>query len=106
MQRFQRAFIHISFFVPASPRVMVAVMRARYDRFGKQVIRDLLEGRCSVETDAEVSADTRRIDVWITPYEMSTSPPDHLGLLGRITSGASRSSSSTKRPVGRNYACA
>ncbi len=68
--------------------MVAAVMRARYDWFGKQMIRDLLEGHCSVETDAEVPADTRRIDVWVTPHEMGASPPEHLGLLGRITSGA------------------
>jgi hypothetical protein len=68
--------------------MVTEVMRARYDRFGKQMIRDLLEGRCYVETDAEVPADTRRIDVWVTPYEMGASPPEHLGLLGRVTGGA------------------
>jgi len=68
--------------------MVAAAMRARYDQLGKQMIRELLEGRCSVETDAEVPADTRRIDVWVTPHEMGASPPEHLGLLGRITSGA------------------
>jgi hypothetical protein len=68
---------------------MVAkAMRARYDRFGKQMIRDLLEGHCYVETDAEVPAETRRIDIWVTPFEVGASLPDHLGLLGRVTSGA------------------
>jgi hypothetical protein len=88
-QCFLRARIHDCLFALASPRAMVAAaMRARYDQLGKQMIRDLLEGRCSVETDAEVPADTRRIDVWVTPHEMGASPPEHLGLLGRITSGA------------------
>ena len=50
------------------------------------MVRDALEGRCSVESDAEVPANTRRIDLWVTPHEGRASPPDHLGLLGRITS--------------------
>jgi hypothetical protein len=52
------------------------------------MVRDALEGRCSVETDAEVPADTRRIDLWVTPHETGASLPDYLGLLGRITSSA------------------
>ena len=68
--------------------MVAAVMRARYDWFGKQMVRDALEGRCSVETDAEVPADTRRIDLWVTPPEAGASLPDHLGLLGRITGGS------------------
>jgi hypothetical protein len=68
---------------------MVApVTRTRFDRFGKEMVRDALEGRCSVESDAEVPADTRRIDLWVTPHEACASPPNHLGLLGRITSGS------------------
>jgi Domain of unknown function (DUF4351) len=66
--------------------MVAAVMRTPYDRFGKQMVRDALEGRCSVETDAEVPADTRRIDLWVTPREACASLPDHLGLLARITS--------------------
>jgi hypothetical protein len=63
-----------------------AVTRTPFDRFGKQMVRDALEGRCSVETDAEVPADPRRIDLWVTPHEAGASLPDYLGLLGRITS--------------------
>jgi hypothetical protein len=89
MQRFHAACVHVRFFVLASHRAMVAaVTRTPFDRFGKQMVRDALEGRCSVETDAEVPADTRRIDLWVTPRDACASPPDHLGLLGRITSGS------------------
>ena len=89
MQCFQAACVHGRFFALASRRAMVAaVIRTPFDRFGKQMVRDALEGRCSVETDAEVPADTRRIDLWVTPRETGASPPDHLGLLGRITSGS------------------
>jgi hypothetical protein len=81
------ACVHGRFFALASRRAMVAaVTRTPFDRFGKQMVRDALEGRCAVETDAEVPADTRRIDLWVTPSEARASLPDHLGLLGRITS--------------------
>jgi len=65
--------------------MVAAAMRTRFDQFGKQMVRDALEGLCAVETDAEVPADTRRVDLWITPGETYTSLPDHLGLLGRIS---------------------
>lgn len=60
--------------------------RTRFDRFGKEMVRDALEDRCIVETDAEVPADTRRVDLWVRPREAGAPLPDHLGLLGRITS--------------------
>jgi hypothetical protein len=68
--------------------MVAAAMRTPFDQFGKQMVRDALEGRCAVETDAEVPADTRRIDLWVTPREAGASLPDHLGLLGCITSGS------------------
>jgi len=68
--------------------MVAAVIRTPFDRFGKEMVREALEGRCSVEGDAEVSANTRRIDLWVTPREGYASPPDHLGLLGRITSSS------------------
>jgi hypothetical protein len=68
--------------------MVAAVTRTPFDRFGKQMVRDALEDRCSVETDAEVPADTRRIGLWVSPREASASLPDHLGLLGRIISGS------------------
>lgn len=47
---------------------MVAVaMRTRFDLFDKELVRAALESHCSVETDAEVAVDTRRIDLWFTP---------------------------------------
>jgi hypothetical protein len=64
------------------------VTRTPFDRFGKQLVRDAVEGICSVEANAEVPADARHIDLWVTPREAAASPPDHLGLLGRITSGS------------------
>ena len=60
--------------------------RTPFDRFGKQLVRDAVEDRCAVETDAEVPADTRRVDLWITPREASAPRFNDLGLLGRILS--------------------
>lgn len=83
------ACVQVRFFALAPLRAMVAaLMRTRFDQFGKQMVREALEGRCSVETDAEVLADTRRIDLWVTPRDAGARPPDHLGLLGRIISGS------------------
>jgi hypothetical protein len=65
------------------------VTRTRFDDFGKQMIRAALETRGPVETDAEVSADTRRIDVWFMPDLTHERVADDLGLLGRITGVAS-----------------
>ena len=63
---------------------MVAAMRTRFDEFGKQMVREALEGCCNVETDVEVPGETHRIDLWVTPREADTSPDD-LGLLGMNT---------------------
>ncbi|HEY0991577.1 MAG TPA: DUF4351 domain-containing protein [Kofleriaceae bacterium] len=60
--------------------------RTPFDRLGKQLVRDALQGRGSVETDAEVPAHTRHIDAWVTPGDGCASLPDQLGLLGRIIS--------------------
>ncbi len=42
-------------------------MRSRFDQFAKQMIREGFAPGGAVETDAEVSPDARRIDVWFTP---------------------------------------
>jgi hypothetical protein len=64
-------------------------MRTRFDQFGKQLVRSAIAARGSVETDAEVAADTRRIDLWFMPDPACGPVPDYLGLLGRITAGPS-----------------
>ncbi|MEO7731704.1 MAG: hypothetical protein ABIY55_12080 [Kofleriaceae bacterium] len=64
-------------------------MRTRFDQFGKQMVRTALEARGPVETDAEVPADTRRIDLWFMPDPARTAAPDQLGVLGRIAGGPS-----------------
>jgi hypothetical protein len=66
-----------------------AWMRTRFDQFGKQMVRSAVAGRGSVETDAEVPADTRRIDLWFMPDPACEPVPGYLGLLGRITAGPS-----------------
>lgn len=60
-------------------------MRTRFDQFSKQMVRAALEARCAVETDAEVLADTRRVDLWFVPEASRAAATDHLGLLGRMT---------------------
>ncbi len=62
-------------------------MRNRFAQFGKQMIRAALEGFCTVETDAEVPAETR-IDLWFMLRESRASLPEHLGLLGAIAGRA------------------
>jgi hypothetical protein len=84
------ACIHVRFFALASRRATVAaVIRTPFDRLGKQMVRDAVDDRCSVESDAEVPANTRRIDLWVTPLEARASAVDHLGLLGRVTTSGS-----------------
>jgi hypothetical protein len=74
----------------ALPRAMVAApMRTRFDQFGKQMVRTALETRGPVETDAEVPADTRRIDLWFMPDPAREGVSDRFGLLGRIAGGPS-----------------
>jgi hypothetical protein len=68
---------------------MPAWMRTRFDQFGKQMVRSAVTPRGSVETDAEVPADTRRIDLWFMPDPACEPAPGYLGLLGRITAGPS-----------------
>ena len=50
-------------------------MRTRYDQFGKQMVRTAVIARGPVETDAEVPADTRRIDLWFNPAPDSAPRP-------------------------------
>ena len=69
--------------------MVAAPMRTRFDQFGKQMVRTALETRGPVETDAEVPADTRRIDLWFMPDPARKAIPDHLGMLGLIASGPS-----------------
>jgi hypothetical protein len=64
-------------------------MRTRFDQFGKQMVRTALETRGPVETDAEVPADTRRIDLWFMPDPARNAVPDQLGVLGPIAGGPS-----------------
>jgi hypothetical protein len=79
-----------TFFLFALRHAMVAApMRTRFDQFGKQMVRTALEAGGAVETDAEVPADTRRIDLWFVPDPARGTVPAHLGVLGRIAGGPS-----------------
>ncbi len=53
------------------------------------MVRSAVASRGTVETDAEVPADTRRIDLWFMPDPACEPAPGYLGLLGRITAGPS-----------------
>jgi hypothetical protein len=64
-------------------------MRTRFDQAGKQIVWTALAPHGPVETDAEVPADPRRIDLWFMPDPTRAPVPDHLGLLGRIAAGPS-----------------
>jgi hypothetical protein len=70
-------------------RMLAILIRTPFDQFGKQLVRTALATRGPVETDAEVPADTRRIDLWFMPDSPPAPVPDHLGLLGLITAGPS-----------------
>jgi hypothetical protein len=63
-------------------------MRTPYDQLGKQMVRNAVEHCGPVETDAEVPADTRKIDVWFMQDPAGEPVPDHLGVLGRIVGGS------------------
>jgi hypothetical protein len=59
---------------------VVANMRTLFDHLGKQMTRSAIEATRSVETDAEVSAETRRVDLVFSAGD----PVPGLGLLSRI----------------------
>lgn len=60
-------------------------MRNRFDQFAKLMMREGYAPAGAVETDAEVSPDAARIDVWFTPNPaLRASTLAHLGLLGRL----------------------
>ncbi|HEX8113772.1 MAG TPA: hypothetical protein VF516_38835 [Kofleriaceae bacterium] len=84
--------------------MVAASMRTRYDQFCKQMIRTELETCGPIETDAEVPADTRRIDLWFVRDPTRGPMPDHLGLLGRIASSSSTFEFFHNTPSGEDLA--
>jgi hypothetical protein len=80
--------------------MVAAPMRTPFDQFGKQMVRSAVDGCGSVETDAEVPAETRRIDLWFTPDETRASVPDYLGWLGRMIGSPSTLEFFHKSPSG------
>src|SRR5262245_39961150 len=92
------AFLHCTracSLIAVTPRLALlmilldSLMRTRYVQFGKQMIRAALAKHGPVETDAEVPAEARRIDLWFMPDSTREPVPDHIGLLGRLTAGPS-----------------
>jgi hypothetical protein len=59
-------------------------MRTRFDQFAKDLLRDAFSPGGRVETDAEVSNDTQRIDVSFQPDPARASALAGLGLLGEL----------------------
>ena len=60
-------------------------MHNRFDRFVKRLARKVISPGGLLETDAEVSPDAQRIDVWFTPDpERARAVLAPLGLFGRI----------------------
>lgn len=72
-------------------------MRNRFDQFAKLVTREALAPGGAVETDAEVSPDAKRIDIWFTP-DPALAP---LGILGRIARAACTVEPFHRAPDGR-----
>jgi hypothetical protein len=72
-------------------------MRTRFDQFGKQLVRTAVATCGPVETDAEVPADTRRIDLWFMPDPACAPVPDYSASSGASSPARARSSSSTTR---------
>lgn len=63
-------------------------MRSRFDQFAKQVLREVLAPDGVVETDAEVSPDAQRVDLWFVPNPGKRRVSRPLSLLARLTEGA------------------
>jgi hypothetical protein len=64
------------------------MLRNRFDRAAKDMLRISLEPDGVFESDAEVSPDTQRADGWFTPDPARPPTRADLGLLGRMTTGA------------------
>jgi hypothetical protein len=64
------------------------MQRNRFDRAAKDILRVSLEPDGAFESDAEVSPDTQRTDVWFTPDPARPATRSDLGLLGRMTASA------------------
>lgn len=63
-------------------------MRSRFDQFAKHMLREALAPTGLVETDAEVSPDAQRVDVWFVPDPAKHHDRQGLGLLTRLTDRA------------------
>jgi hypothetical protein len=63
-------------------------MRSRFDQFAKHMLREALAPAGLVETDAEVSPDAQRVDVWFVPDPAKRHDHQGFGLLSRLTERA------------------
>ena len=63
--------------------------RLLYDQFGKQLLKELLEGVGQVETSLDVTAEVRQIDFFFVPRAGTEQQREALGLLGRLVTGRS-----------------
>ena len=59
-------------------------VRTRYDQFGKDLLEKAFAPAAAVETEAEVTAERRRIDVWVLPDPARGAALDDLGVLGTM----------------------
>ena len=64
------------------------MQRTVFDQAGKQVSRAMLESDGALESDAESSVETQRIDVWFTPDPGRPGSRRQFGLFGRLTDSA------------------
>jgi hypothetical protein len=64
--------------------IVRAVTRNPFDNFGKQMLRAALEEHGRVDTDTDVPAEARKIDVCFMPTAIPVPLPEDLGLLGRM----------------------
>ena len=62
-------------------------MRTPFDKVGKQIMHEALTPTGPVETEAEVTSETRRIDIWYRPEPDAPPPKPALGLLARMAAG-------------------
>lgn len=60
-------------------------MRQIFDQFAKQMLKDALSSTGTVETEAEVVPEAKRVDVWYRPGEAREEARKKLGLLGEMT---------------------
>lgn len=64
------------------------MQRTVFDQAGKQLSREMLEPDGRLESDAEASVETQRVDIWFTPDPDRPASRRQFGLFGPITDSA------------------